>query len=287
MLALCLGIAALAALTCAVLVAGGGLPAFGTARTTGATASSPTPTAASVAALERSARVEARRLGLRAPARTPLPRSAAALVRRSAQLTNVVAFLKERHELAPSIARPSVASSAAVPAPLRSTFQRAARASLRLGISQPARPRLVDAPNALAAQTERWRDVNTWLARAGEVERPAEIDASAAAVAMDYRGTPYVYGGSSPSGFDCSGLVSYAYAQVGRSVPHNTNAIWGAFAKVPRNELRLGDMVFFSGLGHVGMYVGHGRFVHSPHTGDVVRVELLASRDDYVGAVRV
>ena len=69
-------------------------------------------------------------------------------------------------------------------------------------------------------------------------------------------------------------------------MPHNTNAIWSAFPKVPRSGLRLGDMVFFSGLGHVGIYVGDGRFVHSPHSGDVVRVEPLASRDDYVGAVR-
>ena len=90
---------------------------------------------------------------------------------------------------------------------------------------------------------------------------------------MDQRGTPYAWGGASPGGFDCSGLVSFAFARVGKTVPHNTNAIWSAFRKVPRSGLRVGDMVFFSGLGHVGIYVGGGRYVHSPHSGDVVRVE--------------
>ena len=230
--------------------------------------------------------MEARRLGIRVPAPTPLPRSTAGLARRSAQLTHVVAFLKGRHELAPSIEQPSVETAVAVPAPLRSRFQHAVRESARLGIASPPAPRLADEPDALASETARWRDIDTWLARTSQIRRPAELNASAAAVAMEYRGTPYVYGGSSPSGFDCSGLVSFAYAQVGKAVPHNTNAIWGAFTKVPRDQLRIGDMVFFSGLGHVGMYIGHGRFVHSPHTGDVVRVEQLASRDDYVGAVR-
>jgi cell wall-associated NlpC family hydrolase len=103
---------------------------------------------------------------------------------------------------------------------------------------------------------------------------------------MEQRGTPYVYGGGGPGGFDCSGLASYAFAQVGMALPHNTHAIWGALPKVPRRSLRPGDMVFFSGLGHMGIYVGEGRFVHAPRTGEVVRVEALASRDDYVGAVR-
>jgi len=112
-------------------------------------------------------------------------------------------------------------------------------------------------------------------------------NAEAARVALSFQGVPYVWGGASPSGFDCSGLASYAYAQIGKSVPHYTYAIWGQFPQVPSGQLQAGDLVFFSGLGHVGIYIGGGNFVHAPQTGDVVRVQSLASRSgNYVGAVR-
>ena len=103
---------------------------------------------------------------------------------------------------------------------------------------------------------------------------------------MQYLGVPYVWGGASPSGFDCSGLASYAYAQIGKSVPHYTGAIWAAFPKVPSDQLEPGDLVFFNGLGHMGIYIGGGQYVHAPHTGDVVKVSSLGDRSDYVGAVR-
>ena len=236
--------------------------------------------------LERRARAQARRLGIREPSRRPLPRSERSLARRAGELEHVVAFLRESRELAPTIDRPSVEATVSDPSPLQRTVRRVVRESLRLGIAPPRPPRPAAEPDALSAQVETWRDIDAWLARRGERRRPAELNASAAAVAMDQRGTPYAWGGASPSGFDCSGLVSFAFARVGKTVPHNTNAIWSAFRKVPRSGLRVGDMVFFSGLGHVGIYVGGGRYVHSPHSGDVVRVEPLASRDDYVGAVR-
>ena len=111
-------------------------------------------------------------------------------------------------------------------------------------------------------------------------------NAQAAAVAMQYLGVPYVWGGASPSGFDCSGLASYAYAQIGKSVPHYTGAAWAAFPKVPSDQLQPGDLVFFHGLGHMGIYIGGGQFVHAPHTGDVVKVSSLATYSGYVGAVR-
>jgi cell wall-associated NlpC family hydrolase len=110
-------------------------------------------------------------------------------------------------------------------------------------------------------------------------------NAQAAQIALRYLGVPYVWGGASPSGFDCSGLASYAYAQVGISVPHYTGAIWAKFPRVV-GPLQPGDMVFFHGLGHVGIYIGGGQMVHAPHTGDVVRVVSMSGRGDYVGAVR-
>jgi cell wall-associated NlpC family hydrolase len=105
---------------------------------------------------------------------------------------------------------------------------------------------------------------------------------------MTQLGVPYVWGGASPSvGFDCSGLASWAYAQIGKSVPHFTGAIWAAFPRVPSGQLEPGDLVFFRpDLGHMGIYIGGGQYVNAPQTGDVVKVSSLANRSDYQGAVR-
>lgn len=109
----------------------------------------------------------------------------------------------------------------------------------------------------------------------------------AAQIALGYLGVPYVWGGASPSGFDCSGLASYSYAQVGKSVPHYTGAIWAAFPRVPSDQLQAGDMVFFrADLGHMGIYIGGGNYVHAPRTGDVVKISAISERSDFVGAVR-
>jgi len=111
-------------------------------------------------------------------------------------------------------------------------------------------------------------------------------NAEAVRIAMQYQGVPYVWGGASPSGFDCSGLLSYAYAQIGKSVPHYTFAIWGAFPHVPLDQMEPGDAILLNGLEHVGMYIGNGMMIHAPHTGDVVKVVPLSSRGDIVGVVR-
>jgi cell wall-associated NlpC family hydrolase len=108
-------------------------------------------------------------------------------------------------------------------------------------------------------------------------------------IAMRYLGVPYVWGGQSPSGFDCSGLVAYVYAQVGVSLPHYTGAQWNVGVPVSRSDLQPGDLVFFDGLGHVGIYIGGNEFIHAPHTGDVVRISSMSGwyADTYVGARRV
>jgi cell wall-associated NlpC family hydrolase len=109
-------------------------------------------------------------------------------------------------------------------------------------------------------------------------------------IALQYLGTPYLWGGASPSGFDCSGFVMFVYAQVGVSLPHNAAAQYGYGVPVPTGQLQPGDLVFFDGLGHNGIYIGGGQFVHSPHTGDVVKISSLYDSwyaATYVGARRI
>jgi cell wall-associated NlpC family hydrolase len=108
---------------------------------------------------------------------------------------------------------------------------------------------------------------------------------AAASIALRYLGVPYVYGGASPSGFDCSGLVMYVYAQLGISLPHYTVAQWNATQ--PVSSPAPGDLVFFDGLGHVGIYLGGGRFVNAPHSGSVVRIDSMSGFGSFDGARRV
>jgi cell wall-associated NlpC family hydrolase len=112
--------------------------------------------------------------------------------------------------------------------------------------------------------------------------------AEAATIAMQYLGVPYVWGGSTPGGFDCSGLVMYVYGQLGISLPHFAAAQYGFGTPVSRDALQPGDLVFFDGLNHVGIYIGGGEMVHAPHTGDVVKISPLTDfGDGYVGARRL
>jgi cell wall-associated NlpC family hydrolase len=119
------------------------------------------------------------------------------------------------------------------------------------------------------------------------------IGAQAVALAERFLGVPYAWGGASPSGFDCSGLVMYVYGLLGVRLPHYSGYQWYAGPHVALNALRAGDIVFFhpsaNGPQHEGMYIGAGEFIHAPHSGDVVKVSSLYDTQyalAYVGAVR-
>jgi len=105
-------------------------------------------------------------------------------------------------------------------------------------------------------------------------------------IAAQELGTPYRYGGMSPGGFDCSGLVAYVYGKLGVSLPHNAAAQYAYGRPVDRNHLRPGDLVFFHGLGHVGLYIGRGRIIHAPQTGELVEIQSLAVRSGSIEGAR-
>ena len=107
-------------------------------------------------------------------------------------------------------------------------------------------------------------------------------------IASRLTGIRYVWGGASPrSGFDCSGLVQYVYARLGIALPHYTVSQYHRGRAVSRSSLRPGDLVFFSGLNHVGIYAGGGKYIHAPRTGLTVRWSSLSSAPSYYGARRI
>ena len=118
---------------------------------------------------------------------------------------------------------------------------------------------------------------------------PAALPLSPAARAVDTAlkelGKPYRYGALGPSTFDCSGLTKFAYRAAGIELPHSAAAQYGSGHRVNRNQLQPGDLIFWRGLGHVGMYIGGGRMVHAPQTGHVVTITSI-DQGAYLGAVR-
>ncbi len=115
--------------------------------------------------------------------------------------------------------------------------------------------------------------------------------AQVVAIAMQYLGIPYIWAAANPAvGFDCSGLTKYVFAQVGVSLPHYAAAQYQLGYAVSKEELQPGDLVFFRGLGHMGMYIGGGNMIHAPRTGDVVKISPLSDSyyvENWVGARRV
>jgi cell wall-associated NlpC family hydrolase len=125
-----------------------------------------------------------------------------------------------------------------------------------------------------------------WVAKPARKPKPKPkltLGERAARIALRAVGVPYRWGGTSPaSGFDCSGLVYWAYGRLGIELPHSSYALYGEGRGVRRSRAKPGDVLVFSGLGHVGLYVGRGRMVHSPHSG--ARVEVVRLGRSHYGS---
>jgi cell wall-associated NlpC family hydrolase len=118
---------------------------------------------------------------------------------------------------------------------------------------------------------------------------PLNVSLSALRVATSEISVPYVYGGTSPRGFDCSGLTQYSYARAGRQLPRTAQQQYAATIRIPFNQRRMGDLVFFysgSTVYHVGVYAGNWYMVDAPHTGARVRKERIWSTHIVLGRVR-
>ncbi|MBU4173304.1 MAG: C40 family peptidase [Actinobacteria bacterium] len=134
-------------------------------------------------------------------------------------------------------------------------------------------------PTALAG-------LRSFLSRRGS-ESFSSVSTMVSLLSLQHLGKPYVWGATGPNYFDCSGLVCYVYAQIGVRLPRVTHSQVRVGRAVQAVELAPGDLVFFRGNRHVGIYLGGGCYVHAPRTGDVVKVSQLGSRSDLSACRRV
>jgi cell wall-associated NlpC family hydrolase len=154
----------------------------------------------------------------------------------------------------------------------------AKKAAINAGIDQVNSAAMKQAM-AIYTQTGQYPDITIPTANT--------VGAQALTEALTRRGDPYVWGAAGPSAFDCSGLVVWAFAQEGISLPHYTGDLWNSGVHVPRADLEPGDLVFFfPDISHVGIYLGNGLMVDAPDFGEVVRVEPVYW-SAFVGAVRI
>ncbi len=194
------------------------------------------------------------------------------VARKAAQKQRIESQLASRRQLLSSI-KGQIARIRAAEAAQQRQLAAAARSRLAGGvqISQP------DAVGITASTPE------------GSTVAPPNVHGGVVGIAMRYLGVPYVWGGSTPRGFDCSGFVAYVFAQIGVSLPHSSYAMFGMGTPVSISELQPGDLVFFTGASHMGIYIGGGQFIHSPHTGDVVKISSLSGyySSNFAGGRRV
>ena len=227
-------------------------------------------------------------------------RRAAAVTALASKREQIQSMLGERKRLLASI-QSQITELKAEEARRQAILAAQARARLAQEQAQlQARQRAEEAARAAAAQraatstptTTQSAPTSTTAGAPPPVPEPSVLSGAghpqAATIAMQYLGVPYVWGGATPTGFDCSGLVMYVFAQLGIALPHYAAAQFGFGEPIARDQLQAGDLVFFDGLGHVGIYIGGGEMIHAPHTGDVVKISPLSEFSaSYVGARRV
>jgi peptidoglycan DL-endopeptidase CwlO len=192
------------------------------------------------------------------------------VAQKAAQKQRIESQLASRRQLLSSI-KGQIARIQAAEAAQQRQLAAAARSRLAVGVPVP------DGIGISASTPE------------GSTVAPPNVHGGVVGIAMQYLGVPYVWGGSSPRGFDCSGLVSYVFAQIGVSLPHSSYAMYGMGTPVSISELQPGDLVFFTGASHMGIYIGGGQFIHAPHTGDVVKISSLSGyySSNFAGARRI
>ena len=194
------------------------------------------------------------------------------VAQKAAQKQRIQSQLASRRQLLSSI-KGQIASMRAAEAAQQRQLAAAARSRLAGGVQAP----VPDGVGISASTPE------------GSTVAPPNVHGSVVGIAMRYLGVPYVWGGSTPRGFDCSGFVAYVFAQIGVSLPHSSYAMFGMGTPVSIGELQPGDLVFFTGASHMGIYIGGGQFIHSPHTGDVVKISSLSGyySSNFAGGRRV